>query len=140
VADVPRSPDLILSQGMSKPIKVARPFKTIHISDPEVIDMVTVTDQLAIVVPKKPGRTNVLFLDASPAVVTGMNVSVENYPAYGDVEVHNKALLTSATNFRCGETGCHFVDETTVKEPAALPRGHSENTTTTDNTNLNINK
>jgi hypothetical protein len=104
------------------------------------VDIVSVTDQLAIVVPKNVGRTNILFIDSDATPVTIFNVSVENYPAYGDVEIHNKALLTSATNYRCGDTGCHFVNELTAQEPAPLPRGHVEQTSTNTSTNTNINK
>jgi hypothetical protein len=54
----------------------------------------------------------------------------------GRMQIHNKALLTSYNIYRCNP-GCFFVDEVTAKEPAALPRGHLESSSTyQSNTNF----
>jgi hypothetical protein len=118
---------------------VNTPFKTIHITDPAVVDIVVVSDRSAILVPKAVGKTSIDFLDEKSAFATA-NVLVGNDAGYRAIEIHNKALITSATNFRCGEGECLFVGETTVQEPAPLPRGHLEQTTTNSNNNVNVNK
>lgn len=135
----PRAPDIILAPGVSQVVSAKAPFKTIHITDPAIVDIVVVSDRSAILVPKAVGKTSVDFLDEKAAFAT-LNVLVGNDAGYRQIEVHNKALLTSATNFRCGRGECLFVGETTVQEPAPLPRGHSEQSVSSNNNNVNINK
>jgi hypothetical protein len=137
--NTPRAPDILLAPGVSQVVSAKAPFKTIHITDPSVVDIVVVSDRSAILVPKAAGKTSIDFLDEKSAFAT-VNVFVGNDAGYRMIEIRNKALITSATNFRCGRGECLFVGETTVQEPASLPRGHSEQSLTSNNNNVNVNR
>jgi Flp pilus assembly secretin CpaC len=115
-----------LQTGMSTTIKIGRPFRTIHITNPDIIDALPISDQSAILVPKAVGATNIDIIDEHSARIASVNIFVGEVPGNLRVEVHNKKLVTSSTVYRCGNTGCVYVDEVQAKEPSPLPTGHSE--------------
>jgi hypothetical protein len=115
-----------LQTGLSTTIKIGRPFRTIHITNPDIIDALPISDQSAILVPKAVGATNIDIIDEHSVRIASVNIFVGEGRGYRRVEIHNKKLVTSATLYRCGDTGCYYVDEVTSKEPAPLPPGHNE--------------
>jgi hypothetical protein len=78
---------------------------------------------------KMEGTTNVIVADN----VTGKELYKATITVGPDnlVHIHNKALLTSYTIYRCNPA-CRYVGELTAKEPAPLPRGYSNTTSTID--------
>ncbi len=113
---------------------VARPFKTIVVGDPEIVDTQAVTDRTIIITPQSEGETTILFLHEHNEPLNYLAISVD-VAGPGRIKVYNKALLNSYTSYRCTSNGCQYVTELTVKEPAALPRGYSEQTQAIDQTN-----
>ena len=101
---------------------IARPFKTIVVGDPKIVDTQAVTDRTIIITPQAEGETTILFLDEQNEPLNYLSINVD-VAGPGRVKVHNKALLNSYTSFRCTSQGCQYVDETTMREPAPLPRG-----------------
>jgi len=119
-----------------------RPFKTIMIGNPKIVDATAQDDRTVVLTPHAVGETNIIFLDKKNVRVTSLNVLVEEGAA-SRVQIHNKKLVTSFTVYRCSENRCQYVEEVTAKEPAELPRGHLNqnqsvneniNSTTTDQT------
>ena len=107
---------------------IARPFKTIVVGDPKIVDTQAVTDRTIIITPQAEGETTILFLDEQNEPLNYLSITVD-VAGPGRIKVHNKALLSSYTNYRCTSDGCQYVNELTVTEPAPLPRGHSDQTT-----------
>ncbi len=116
-------------------------FTKVIISDPDVLGLLPISSQSAVLKALKAGNTDILFFnneDLVKSIEVIANDSVvrrsavpdreAHLPAFWRVEIHNKALLTSQTNFLCGPDGCHYVGELTVTEPAQLPRGWSNQT------------
>ena len=99
-----------------------KPFKTVLIGNPKIVDATAQDDRTD--TPQAVGETNIIFLDERNVQITSINVLVDEGVATSRVRIHNKALLTSFTTYRCWENRCEYVDEVTAKEPAALPRGH----------------
>ena len=106
---------------------IARPFKTIVVGDPKIVDTQAVTDRTIIITPQAEGETTILFLDEQNEPLNYLSINVD-VAGPGRVKVHNKALLNSYTSFRCTSQGCQYVDETTMREPAPLPRGYDQPT------------
>jgi hypothetical protein len=113
--------------------KTDKPFTSIVVGDPKVIEVTAVTDRTVTLVPTAPGLTNVLFLDDKGDQAGDLGIFIpddlpaENEPVKltdtspGRVRIHNKALLTSFTAYRCNPIACQYVDELTAKEPAPPP-------------------
>ena len=124
-----RSEDLLkLAPGFARsvvvPGAVTGNFSAI-IGDPKVADFTYGPKNTFWFVGLKEGTTNVLVLNKD----TGdemYNARIE-IGGEGRVQVHNKAMLTSFTVYRC-TPGCMYVDEVAAKEPAPLPRGHFDST------------
>ena len=100
-----------------------RPFKTIMIGNPKIVDATAQDDRTVVLTPHAVGETNIIFLDERNVRVTSINVLVDEGAA-SRVQIHNKKLVTSFTVYRCSENRCQYVEEVTAKEPAELPRGH----------------
>jgi hypothetical protein len=101
-------------------INTPRPYKTVHILNPNVADAIAVTDRRITFVPKAVGITSVNILDENNDEIASLNLEVDDVgPAR--VHIHNKRLLTSYTTYRCTFRGCQYVDELTAKEPAPAP-------------------
>ena len=112
-----------------------RPFKTIMIGNPKIIDATAQDDRTVVLTPHAVGETNIIFLDERNVRVTSINVLVEEGAA-SRVQIHNKKLVTSFTVYRCSENRCQYVEEVTAKEPAELPRGHlNQNQSVNENIN-----
>ena len=112
-----------------------RPFKTIMIGNPKIVDATAQDDRTVVLTPHAVGETNIIFLDERNVRVTSINVLVEEGAA-SRVKIHNKKLVTSFTVYRCSENRCQYVEEVTAKEPAELPRGHlNQNQSVNENIN-----
>ena len=116
---------------------IDKPFKTLLIGNPKIVEATPHSDRTVVLTPRGLGETNIIFLDAGNVQITNINVVVDEEPAR--VKIHNKALITSYTNYRCDITGCEYVNELTAAEPAPLPRGHSNSGYNVNSTNTNIN-
>ena len=122
----PRAPaarqTITLRLGHLDVYTVERPFKTIVVGDPKVVDTQAVTDRTIIITPQTEGETTILFLDEhnEPLNYLAINVDVAGP---GRVKIHNQKLLNEYTSFRCTSQGCQYVGETKISEPALLPRG-----------------
>src|SRR5437764_1330017 len=109
-----------------------KPFKTILVGNPKIVDATVQDDRTVVLTPHAVGETNIIFLDERNVRVTSINVLVEEGAA-SRVKIHNKKMVSSFTVYRCSENRCEYVEEITAKEPAELPRGHL-------NQNQNINE
>jgi hypothetical protein len=117
---------LRLAPGIAKSVVVegaaAGKFTSI-IGDPKIADFTFGPKNTFWFVGKTEGTTNVIVVDTETArelysatiEVGGLNL----------VHIHNKAVLTSYTIYRCTPT-CQYVGEVTAAEPAPLPRGYSD--------------
>ena len=76
-----------LTQGYSSTIHVARPFSTIHIANPDIVDIVLTTDRSATLVPKTTGATNVDFFDEKNMLISAVNIIVNADEVPGNVKV-----------------------------------------------------
>jgi hypothetical protein len=107
-------------------------FTNAVVGDTKIIEIVPITDHSLTIVPVATGLTNILLLDDVGNQVGNVGIAVvADEPAAptepltalgpGRVRIHNKALLTSYTAYRCSPYGCQYFDELPAKEPAALP-------------------
>jgi hypothetical protein len=135
---------ILLPSKTGRDISFNQPFTKILISNTDVIDAVPIDDLSVFLKAKDAGQSDIFFYNKGE-LIRVLSIVVDDSvvrkgavadrearllppPAPWRVEIHNKALLTSATNFRCGADGCHYVDELTVTEPAPLPVGYSATT------------
>jgi hypothetical protein len=95
-----------------------RPFKTILVGNPKIIEATVQDDRTVVLTPQAVGETNIIFLDERNVRITSINVLVDEGVGTSRVKIHNKRLLTSFTAYRCWENRCEYVDEVTAKEPA----------------------
>lgn len=87
----------------SQPIQLDRPYKTIKIDDPEVVDVIPKTDHSFLLRPLQSGSTQVLVLDDEDKTITKFPVLISSY-----VKIFNKKSLHGYERFRCGPDGCNF--------------------------------
>jgi Pilus formation protein N terminal region len=141
-----RREQVLLPPKTERQVSVGGPFTQIVISNPQVLDVLPVNDLDVVLFAKNTGNSDILFYKTGK-LIRSLEVTVDNtvfrrdavtdsearLPSLRKMEVHNKALLTSQTNFLCGVDGCHYVDEVTVQEPAPLPRGYYNNTNNNNN-------
>jgi Pilus formation protein N terminal region len=133
---------VLFSPGTIKEMILDGPFSRIFTSDPKIVDVAAITDHSVVLkAGDKQGRSDVVFFNFRGELAKRLEVIVDDYVyarhlssedpdviSYGSIEIHNRALLTSQTNFRCGPDGCHYVGELTAKEPAPLPKGYLNST------------
>ena len=121
---------------------IDKPFKTVLVGNPRIVQATAHSDRTVVLTPQDVGETNIIFLDEGNVQITNINVLVdEPGPVRVRVKIHNKALITSFTAYRCDKIRCEYVDEVTAKEPAPLPRGYASQTynDNINSTNQNIN-
>jgi hypothetical protein len=110
-----------LTQGFSTTIHSERPIGKISITDPEIVDLVLRTDKSAVLIPQRPGRTNVDFLDEHGAVIGSMDVTVVRQSTKDRVVIYNRPSLGAYSTFHCGQRGCEHFEEIPNKEEALTP-------------------
>jgi Flp pilus assembly secretin CpaC len=117
-------PELHVTEGFVRQFEFSgEPIASVSIGDVTVADAIPLTDHAFLVQSHKIGTTNMILLSKDRQVIDEIIVIVDR-PISGLVRIHNKAMLNSYTEFSCGPTGCSFVGENTVTEPAPLPQGH----------------
>jgi hypothetical protein len=131
---------VLLPPKTERQVSVSQPFTQLVISNPQVLDILPINDRIVVLKALNLGNSDVLFY-RNEKLIGSLDVTVNNFvsrrgavvadseaqlPTVRPMEVHNKALLTSHTDFQCGPggAGCVFVGEVTVSEPFAQPRGN----------------
>lgn len=128
-AQPPTRVELHVPQGKLTHLQIGQSYKTAAVGDTSIADVVPLTDMAVLVEAHKVGITNIVFLDPGNVPIAEATIVVDRSNAGGRfVEIHNKALISSYTEYACTRTGCRFVGENTVSEPAPLPRGWSNST------------
>jgi Flp pilus assembly secretin CpaC len=67
---------ITLTLGSGSTLLLERPFKTVLIGDPNVVDVVTRDDRSVIFEPLNPGATNVVFIDERSIAITNVGILV----------------------------------------------------------------
>jgi Flp pilus assembly secretin CpaC len=67
---------IILRLGAGSTLLLERPFKTVLIEDPNVVDVITQSDRSVILQPLNLGATNVVFIDEKSIAITNMRILV----------------------------------------------------------------
>jgi hypothetical protein len=135
-----------LPSSTQREVSFDEPYAVVNTSNRGVVDVDQLTDHAVLLRALKQGNADLFFYDIKGKLVNALEVSVDDFNynidkpvsdpgvrSYGYFTLHNKALLNSQTNFRCRYNDCQYVGETTVTEPAPLPRGYS-------NQNINSNQ
>ncbi len=65
-----------LSLGAPTAIALERPFKTVLISDPNIVDVHTITDLRVSLEPLNPGATNLIFVDDRNIAIINLRIVV----------------------------------------------------------------
>ena len=71
-----RERTVTLSLGMPSRLTLERAYDTVIIGDPQIVDVKTGDSQSALIEPLRPGKTNLVFVDAQGRVITNVRVSV----------------------------------------------------------------
>ena len=67
---------ITMALGASSGLLLERPFKTILIGDPKIIDVLEQSDRSVILQPLSLGATNVIFLDERSIVIANVRILV----------------------------------------------------------------
>src|SRR5258708_28296268 len=67
---------IILRLGAGATLLLERPFKTVLIGDPNIVDVLTQSDRSVIPQPLNLGATNIIFLDETSIAITNVRVLV----------------------------------------------------------------
>jgi Flp pilus assembly secretin CpaC len=67
---------IILRLGAGSKLLLERPFKTVLIGDPNVVDVLTLSDRSVILQPLNLGATNIIFLDETSIAITNVRILV----------------------------------------------------------------
>ena len=67
---------IILRLGAGSTLRLERPFKTVLIGDPNVVDVLTQNDRSVILQPLNLGATNIIFLDETSIAITNVGILV----------------------------------------------------------------
>jgi Pilus formation protein N terminal region len=110
-----------LTQGFSTTIHSERPIGKISITDPDVVNLVSRSDKSAVLIPQRPGRTNIDFLDEHGTLIGSMDVTVVRQSAKDRIVIYNRPSLGAYSTFHCGQKGCEHFEEIPNKEEALTP-------------------
>jgi Flp pilus assembly secretin CpaC len=67
---------ITLTLGTTSSLSLERPFKTVLIGDPNVVDVITRDDRSVMFEPLNPGATNVVFIDERSIAITNVGILV----------------------------------------------------------------
>jgi len=67
---------MTLTLGTTTALSIGRPFKTVLIGDPNVVDVVTRDDRSVTFEPIATGATDVIFIDEKSIVITNVRILV----------------------------------------------------------------
>jgi hypothetical protein len=93
--------------GFVETYKTQKPFKSIQIGDPKIVEVNATSDRTLTLLPLSNGFTNILFMNDMGETIDSIVVWV-NEAGANRVQVIRRPL-TSATSYRCGATGCVLV-------------------------------
>jgi len=71
-------PSVTLELGAGSTVTIERPFKTVLIGNPEIVDVKTRSDRSVLLEPLNSGATNLVFIDEQGMVITNLTVLVRN--------------------------------------------------------------
>ncbi len=71
-------PSVTLELGAGSTVLLERPFATVLIGNPDVINVQTQTERSVLLKPLSPGATNVVFIDEQGMVITNLAIIVRN--------------------------------------------------------------
>jgi Flp pilus assembly secretin CpaC len=71
-----------------------RPFKTILVANPKIVEATVQDDRTVVLTPQAVGETNIIFLDERNVRITSINVLVDEGVGTSRVKIYNKRLLT----------------------------------------------
>ena len=102
-----------------------RPFKTIMIGNPKIVDATAQDDRTVVLTPQAVGETNIIFLDERNVRITSIErFSRRREGVASRVRIYNKELLTSFNSVpMLGKPVRVRRKRSRRKEPAELPRG-----------------
>lgn len=95
----PSKQPIVLTQGFSTTIHSDRPFGKISITSPEIVDLVLRTDKSAVLIPQRPGRTNVDFIDDQGKVISSVQVMVVRQSVSDRVVVYDHPTLGAFSSY-----------------------------------------
>jgi Flp pilus assembly secretin CpaC len=75
----PSSVTLELDAGST--VMLERPYKTVLLESPDVIEVQTQNERSVLLKPLRPGSTNLVFIDEQGIVITNLAILVRNAPA-----------------------------------------------------------
>jgi Flp pilus assembly secretin CpaC len=67
---------ITLELGAGSPFVLERPFKTVLIGAPDVVDVQTLSERSALLKPLNPGATNLVFIDEGGIAITNVRILV----------------------------------------------------------------
>jgi Flp pilus assembly secretin CpaC len=67
---------ITLMLGAGSALEVERPFKTIMIGDPDIVDVHAHSDRSVILEPLNPGATNLVFVDERSIAISNVRILV----------------------------------------------------------------
>jgi Flp pilus assembly secretin CpaC len=67
---------ITLKLGAGSALEVERPFKTVLIGDPDIVDVYTNSDRSVILEPLNPGATNLVFVDDQRIAIANVRILV----------------------------------------------------------------
>ena len=142
-ASVAHCNDLLkLTPGVATALRVAGAEKgkfTAIIGDPSIADLTFGPQNTFLFIGKKDGITNIIVLnDSDGTEIYTARIEV-GAAEMGLSKIHNKALLTSYTLYKCSTDDCNYVKEVTSTDSARLPIGYSSvqsNTSIQSNANI----
>ena len=67
---------ITLKLGAGSALEIERPFKTIMIGDPDIVDVHARSDRSVILDPLNPGATNLVFVDERNIAITNVRILV----------------------------------------------------------------
>jgi Flp pilus assembly secretin CpaC len=67
---------IILSLGAGSTLELARPYNTVIMADPNIVDVLTQSDRSVVLQPLNPGATNIIFLDEASIAIINVRILV----------------------------------------------------------------
>ena len=71
-------PSVTLELGAGSTVMLERPFKSVLIGNPEVVDVQTQNERSVLLKPLSLGTTNLIFVDYQGIVITNLTIMVRN--------------------------------------------------------------
>ncbi|MEJ1160089.1 type II and III secretion system protein family protein [Prosthecomicrobium sp. N25] len=119
VSTANRLSNLRVSQGKSETLEIERAFTDITVGDPEIADVVPLTDRTLYVLGKKIGTTNISVFDRAKNLVGVIEVEVSH--DVGRLGAELKTQVPTA-NIRVGTANGKVILSGTVRDAASLDK------------------